>query len=476
MKTEKILIVDDDADWLENCVRILGRDPNYRIMTATNRTKAIQAVKDNLPDLVLTDLRMPQEKDGIELLKSIRQMDPDITVILCTGFATYETALESGREGAFDYLSKPLESTLQLQNVVARGLSQRRLRLENRNMRQQLEDLYGLDNMIGSSPAMQDVFKLVRKVAKSDATVLIQGKSGTGKELIARSLHANSPRVKCPFVPVDCAALPSELLESELFGYEKGAFTGAHKTKIGLFEAADTGTLFMDEIGEMPTALQPKVLRALQERSFRRLGGGKEIQVDIRVVAATNRVLQQEVERGNFREDLYYRINVVLIQLPTLCERLEDVPLLAIHLLDQTQAAREGKVTGISEAAMNLLMSYQWPGNVRQLRNAIEYATALADEPAIQPNNLPDFVRDTSHQYTRAIDMKTELRKFSVDIDTSVPFKAAKDTLIKRFEQAYLDQLLDEHDGNISQAAIAADIDRKTIHRLVKNNPSTLSA
>lgn len=480
MGTEKILIVDDEEDWLDNCVRILRRG-GYQLLTATNGAEAIQCVINEQPDLVLTDLRMTPGVGGIEVLKKVQQIDPDIVVILCTAYATYQTALESGREGAFDYLSKPLESSAQLQYAVERGLERRRLLRENRNLRQQLEDRYGFENIIGNSPAMEKVFDRVRKVAKSDASVLICGESGTGKELIARSLHINSLRANGPFVPLDCAALPHELLESELFGHEKGAFTGAHAAKPGLFETADTGTIFFDEIGEMPMVLQPKVLRVLQEKEFRRVGGRKQIQVNVRVLAATNRNLKREIEHGNFREDLYYRLNVILLELPPLRDRVGDVPLLAHHFLNRLQTTREKKVSQISEEAMRLLVRYRWPGNARELQNAIESAATFADGCQIQPSDLPASIREAtsfsdgvsvSHDRSFAtLKDKSEIGKPSVaDADFSLSFKDAKEAVLESFEKEYLIRYLRQYHGNMSQTAAAAGIDRKTLYRLIRKH------
>jgi DNA-binding NtrC family response regulator len=368
---EKILIVDDEEDMLENCTRILRRS-GYEIFTAIDGKQALELIANQGPDLVLTDWKMPK-KGGMEVLEAAKQIDSDIIVVMFTAYANYQMALESGKKGAFDYLPKPFTAA-QLLSVIERGLEQRRLATENRNLRQQLKKRYRFDNIIGNSDAILKVLETVKKVAKTDASVLITGESGTGKELIARSLHANSQRKSNPFVPVDCASLPEELLESELFGHEKGAFTSAHIMKRGLFEIADGGTLFLDEVGDLPLPLQSKLLRALQEREFRRVGSTKFLNVDVRVISATNKDLQREIDQGGFREELYYRLNVVLIHLPPLRERNGDVPLLAKDFLQKVMQSSTKSITGGAPAAMELLERYSWPGNVRELHNVIERA------------------------------------------------------------------------------------------------------
>jgi DNA-binding NtrC family response regulator len=326
MGEPRILIVDDEPDMVDNCARILRR-AGHRCLTATDPHRALTLLESERPDLLLTDLKMP-EIDGLALLRRAHELDPALPVVVITAFATIESAVAAVKEGAFDYLPKTF-SLDQLTIVVDRALRQRRLALENRNLREQLQTTFGLENVVGRSPAMAQVFELVKKAARSEANILILGESGTGKELIARAVHANSPRAAQAFVPVDCASLPENLLESELFGHEKGAFTGAVRTKPGLMEMASSGTLFLDEIGDLPVSLQVKLLRALQERQIRRVGGTALIDVDVRVVSATNRHLREAVAKGQFREELYYRVNVIEIQLPPLRERAGDVRLLA---------------------------------------------------------------------------------------------------------------------------------------------------
>src|SRR5262245_36027357 len=387
MAEPRILIVDDEPDMVENCARILRRS-GHRCLTATDPRRALTLLESERPDLVLTDLKMP-EVDGLAVLRRAHELDPTLPVIVITAFATIESAVAAVKEGAFDYLPKTF-SLDQLTIVVDRALRQRRLAQENRNLREQLQTTFGLENVVGRSPAMAQVFELVKKAARSEANILVMGESGTGKELIARAIHANSPRAAQGFVPIDCASLPENLLESELFGHEKGAFTGAIRTKPGLMEVASGGTLFLDEIGDLPVSLQVKLLRALQERQIRRVGGTSLIDVDVRVVSATNRNLRDAAVKGQFREELYYRVNVIEIRLPPLRERAGDVRLLAPAFLKRYGQER---VLGSDDAAMAALESHAWPGNVRELQNVVERACALAEGTTVTVGDLPDHVR-----------------------------------------------------------------------------------
>src|SRR5262245_21328919 len=329
--TPRILIVDDEPDVVANWARLLGRE-DYRCLTATDGERALALLESERPEIVLTDLKMPGV-DGMQVLARARDLDPDAVVIMITGHGTVESAVAAMRAGAFDYLLKPLPSNDVLRLAVARAAERRRLIEENRRLREPLAPRAGFDQIVGKSPAMMAVFDLVRKAARSDANILVQGESGTGKELVARAIHAQSPRAAEVFVPVDCAALPDALLESELFGHERGAFTGADGAKAGLIAVADRGTRRLDEIGELPQALQAKLLRALQERQIRRVGGTKFVDVDIRLVSATNRDIAELVRKGEFRDDLFYRVNVITINLPPLRDRTGDVALLAHHFL-----------------------------------------------------------------------------------------------------------------------------------------------
>jgi two-component system, NtrC family, response regulator HydG len=453
MSAERILIVDDEPDMVENCTRILRR-AGYRCLSATDPERAVALLDSERPDLLLTDLKMPG-MDGIELLRRAREIDASLPVIVITAFATIESAVAAIKEGAFDYLPKNF-SVDQLQVAVERALRQRRLQVENRNLREQLQETLGLENIIGRSPAMARVFELVKKAARSEANILILGESGTGKELIARAIHANSPRAAQPFVPVDCASLPENLLESELFGHEKGAFTDATRSKPGLFETAHRGTLFLDEIAELALTLQSKLLRAIQERQIRRVGGTTQIDVDVRLVSATNRNLREAVAQRHFREELYYRVNVIAIELPPLRERAGDVRLL-IHAFLRRYG--QGRVTRIDDDALSALEAYAWPGNVRELQNVVERACALADAETIRRKDLTDYVLNAGA-------LPPAAPPATLAAGTGHTLQEAREHWMQSLESAYLRDLLDRHGGNVSSAAKAAGIDRKTFHRL----------
>jgi len=453
----RVLIVDDEPDMVENCTRILRR-AGYRCLGATDAERALALVETERPDLLLTDLKMPG-MDGLELLRRAHELDPALPVVVITAFGTVEAAVAAIKEGAFDFLPKSF-SVDHLTVTVERALRHRRLTAENRNLRAQLQGALGLENVIGSSPAMARVFELVRKAARSEANILIRGESGTGKELIARAVHANSPRAAQAFVPVDCASLPEHLLESELFGHEKGAFTGAIRVKQGLLEVADRGTVFLDEIGEIAVGLQAKLLRALQERQIRRVGGTALLDVDVRVVSATNRDLRDSVAQGRFREELYYRVNVIEIALPPLRERAGDLRLLAHHFLRRYGRDR---VTAWEDEAITALEAYRWPGNVRELQNVVERACALAEGASIARRDLPE------HVLAGAAPGGGEVLPGGARLEpaTGLGLKEAKERWMTVLEAAYLRDLLARHDGNISAAAKAAGIDRKTFHRLI---------
>ena len=457
MSPARILLVDDEPDMLENCSRILSRQ-GHTCMTAANGREALAILEREQPDVLVTDLKMP-EMDGMALLRHAHELDPTLPVIMLTAFATIESAVAAVKEGAFDYLPKDF-SVDQLRVAVERALRHRGLQVENRNLRQQLQETLGLENIVGRSPVMTQVFELVKKAARSEANILVLGESGTGKELIARAIHANSPRAGQPFVPVDCASLPEHLLESELFGHEKGAFTGAVRSKPGLMETAHRGTLFLDEIAELPAPLQVKLLRVLQERQIRRVGGTSLVDVDVRVVSATNRDLRDAIAKGQFREELYYRINVIAIQLPALRERAGDVRLLAHTFLKQYG---QGRVTAMDDAVAQALERYAWPGNVRELQNVIERACALAEGPTVTVKDLPDHV-------LHAIPRQAAVPAAVAAVPSSegdLTLKDAKERWLQVLEVAYLRDLLARHDGNVSSAAKAAGIDRKTFHRLI---------
>jgi DNA-binding NtrC family response regulator len=456
MSDRRILVVDDEPDMVENCTRILRR-AGYRVLATTEPERALALVESDRPDVLLTDLKMPG-LDGMELMRRAHEIDPALPVIMITAFGSIESAVAAIKAGAFDYLPKNF-SVEDLTVDVERALRQRALGVENRNLRAQLAAALGLENVIGRSPAMAGVFELVKKAARSEANILVLGESGTGKELIARAIHANSPRAAHAFIPVDCAALPENLLESELFGHEKGAFTGAVRAKSGLMELADGGTMFLDEIGELPLGLQSKLLRALQERQIRRVGGTELVDVDVRVVSATNRDIRDAIVKGSFREELYYRVNVIEIRLPPLRERAGDIPLLVHAFL---RRYGQGRVQTCDADALAALEAYRWPGNVRELQNVIERGCALADGDTITRADLPEHLLGGGRPGGGAAAPGGDTRLEAM----SLPLKDAKEQWMGVLEASYLRQLLERHDGNISAAAKAAGIDRKTFHRL----------
>jgi DNA-binding NtrC family response regulator len=386
MSKGKILVVDDEPSARTALAELL-RHEDYEIETAGDGFKALGRMQDSTPDLVLTDLNMPG-MDGVELLRKIKSESAEIPVVLMTAFAGVETAVSAMRDGAEDYLTKPL-NTDELLIVLARAIEAAKLRREAAELRGRLKERYSFANIVGASQEMQRVFKAVAQIAPSRATVLLSGESGTGKELVAAAIHQNSPRAAGPFVKLHCAALAESLLESELFGHERGAYTGADRKREGRFEQANGGTLFLDEIGEISLSTQVKLLRVLQEREFERVGGSQTLRVDVRVVAATNRDLKEMVAAGSFREDLFYRLNVINLTLPSLRHRPTDIPALAMHFLKRYADENGKAVNTIAPDALSQLASYSWPGNVRELENVIERAVVLADGDSIGLQHLP---------------------------------------------------------------------------------------
>ncbi|HTQ23662.1 MAG TPA: sigma-54 dependent transcriptional regulator [Candidatus Binataceae bacterium] len=455
---QRILIVDDEPDMTETCRRALG-SAGYQCFTSNDAREALTLLASERPDLLLTDLRMP-EMDGMEMLRRAKEVDSQIPVLMLTAHATLESAVAAVKAGAFDFIAKPF-SIDQLKLAVERALTWRRQQNEILQLREQL-GIVGFENIIGRSNALQQVLELVRKAARSDANILVLGESGTGKELIARAVRANSPRAAQPFVAVDCASLPENLLESELFGHEKGAFTGAIAAKQGLVEMANRGTLFLDELGELPLGLQVKFLRALQERQIRRVGGTRPIDVDIRVVCATNRDLRELVKGGAFREDLYYRIAVIDIALPPLRERPGDVELLAMSFLAKFARRDTAAPRGFEPEAMAALETYSWPGNVRELQNVVERACALTEGEMITLADLP--------AHLRTVAPAPSARPPAADTASKLTLKEAKERWISDLESAYVAELLRREGGNVSQAARKAGVDRKTLHRLLNKH------
>ncbi|OKY75474.1 MAG: DNA-binding response regulator [Desulfobulbaceae bacterium DB1] len=383
-----ILVVDDEPNYLIILAELL-RDEGFEVLTAENGKNALDVVRTSDLDLIITDMQMPV-MGGMELLNRVKQHNPDLPVIMLTAYGEVEKAVTAMRDGAFNYLTKPFKNTELIANIK-KAIDHYSLLRENIRLRTEVRERYSFSEMIGKNKQMQQLYSLIEKIAPTPASVLITGESGTGKELVARAIHNNSPRQKQPFISINCAALPESLLESELFGHEKGAFTGAIALRKGRFELADQGTLFLDEIGEMALSLQAKLLRILQEKTFQRVGGAEEQKVDVRIVAATNKDLKQEVEEGRFREDLYYRLNVLHLHLPPLRERSDDIPLLVHHFINKFTRQLNKPELKITPAALRFLTTLPWEGNIRELENTIERASILCTNNVINPDDvLPD--------------------------------------------------------------------------------------
>ncbi|MCX8116797.1 MAG: sigma-54 dependent transcriptional regulator [Desulfobacterota bacterium] len=391
MEKAKILIAEDEASQRELLEGFLKKE-GFSVETASKGREALEKIEADFFDLALLDYKMP-ELDGLQTLREIRRRFPDLPVVMMTAYGTVETAVASMKEGALDYLTKPIDLE-ELLLIIRKTLERSNLIRENRELKARLQERYAFQNIISASPKMEEVMGLVARVAPSQATVLIRGESGTGKELIANAIHYASPRADKPFLKVNCAAIPETLLESELFGHEKGAFTGALQKRIGRFEEADGGTLFLDEIGELPPTTQVKLLRILQEKEFQRLGSNISLRVDVRVIAATHRNLEEAIKNGSFREDLYYRLNVISIHLPPLRERREDIPLLIDHFLKKYSELNRKKIQDLSKEARALLLRYSYPGNVRELENLIERAVVLCRGPVITREDLPFHLQE----------------------------------------------------------------------------------
>ena len=453
MKRGRVLIVDDKASMLHMLERVLKERAD--VATASDGSVAIARLEAERFDVVLSDLRMPG-KDGLEVLAAVRQQHPEIEVILMTAFGSVQSAVEAMQRGAFDYITKPFEPD-EVVVRVQRAIEHKHLRERASALAEVVDDKSGFEQLKGKSIAMRRVFALLDKAAGLELTVLIVGPSGTGKELAARGLHLRSPRSEGPFVAVNCGALPGELIESELFGHKKGAFTGAVDDKPGLIEEAAKGTLFLDEIGDLPLPLQVKLNRALQEREYRRVGENKDRKVDARILAATNGDLKERVSTGKFREDLLYRLRVFEIGLPSLAERSEDIPLLAEHFRARAVARAGHGPSGFSQGAMRALVSYRWAGNVRELENAVERAVAVAETDAVAATDFPTEVAAAGGVTASA---KLELAE--------LPYRAALELVRDRGTRDYLVALMTTFGGNVSRAAERAEIARESLHRLLK--------
>ncbi len=440
MDAYPILFVDDDQQILEIVSAYLDRF-GYPVDTIDNGMVAIDMIQQKDYAVVFTDLIMP-EISGLDLLKAVKKSNPSTEVIIVTGYGTIESAIEALKLGSYDYLQKPINFE-RLKILIERIIERRNLQLENIMIRQRLKDRFSFDQLVGRSPKMQQIYDVIDRISTGSPTVLIQGESGTGKELVANVTHQNSIRRDKPFIPVNCGAISEGLLESELFGHKKGAFTGAIKDSIGLFKAADGGTIFLDEIAEVPPALQVKLLRALQERKIRPVGGTREFGIDVRVIAATNKNLEKAIENKTFRKDLYYRLNVISIKMPSLREIKEDIPHLVQHFMKKFSKETHREVTRVAPDVMDVLMGYDWPGNVRQLENIIERAFALGEGDIICINDLPSEIRE--------IDQQAGTRNASLNLNEN--------------EKILIMRALRQTDGNKSDAAKLLGINITTVYR-----------
>ena len=448
MVEKRILVVDDDQIIRDSLCEFL-RLEGYHCQGACGFDEALSEMEKQYYNVVLTDVNMP-EVDGFELLRVIRKRYPEVVTIVITGYGTIESAVEAIKMGAYDYLTKPIVDD-EIRMIVNRALEQQSLIQENRNLKDQLRSRFGLENIVGHDYQMLKVFDLIEAVAETKATVMISGQSGTGKSLIARSIHHRSDRSDKPFVEVSCSALPETLLESELFGHVKGSFTGAVNDKDGKFLAADGGTLFLDEINSATSGLQMKLLRVLQERQFEPVGSNETKTVDVRVVLASNKDLQQEVKEGRFREDLFYRINVVNIELPTLSERTTDIPLLAARFLNMMNLKHNKDKTGFSDEVISFLERYHWPGNVRQLENVVERAVVLGRHSQLDVSDLPQEVIDYGNQQSDVVDQQLSLRE-----------------ALEEPEKRILEMALRRHNWNRQLTAEALQINRTTLYKKLK--------
>jgi len=520
--TGRVLIVDDDEGILRACERVL-KGAGYTTISTPLPESVIPVIQRELPDVLLLDVKLGSAS-GLDILKEIKEKTPDIKVIMMTAYATLELAVEAVRAGAYDFLTKPFDSNEKLILAIDKALEKRRLVARARDLEREVEEKYCFDTIIGKSPGMQEVFRTIRDISPFDLNVLIQGQSGTGKELVAKAIHYSSKRRQSPFVAINCAALTETLIESELFGHERGAFTGAFEKKKGLFEAANGGTIFLDEIGEMPLSLQSKLLRVLETGEMRRVGGTGTLRVNVRVIAASNKELEKVITQGGFREDLYYRLNVISVNLPPLKERIEDIPLLVQRFIN-TSCKRAGKkAMKVQPRTMEVLLSYPWPGNVRELENALERAVVLAQGDEIRVEDLPPAIRviarprqtgsvatpppvPDSLNDTEAGEQDANGRRANdgsgctakadqvdagrdgnpqadlggcpqggnIHIEAGRNYQELKEKAIHEFDRAYLALLLKKSGGNISLASQIAGMDRSNFKRLLKKSGLRIS-
>ena len=449
MTKSKILIVDDEVSMREFLEIMLSKE-GYKVSSSGSGKEALRMLNDTIYDLIVSDVQMPG-MNGIELLRNVKEVCPDTTVIMITAYASTESGVEAMKAGAYDYITKPFKVD-EIKLIIKNALEKKRLEVENLLLKREFRERYSFGSILGNSPEMLRVYDLIEKIGPTKTNVLVEGESGTGKELVAKAIHYQSPRREKPFVAITCGAIPDGLMESELFGHMKGSFTGAIANKAGLFEMADGGTVFLDEIGELPLAIQVKLLRVIQERSFRRVGGTEDITVDVRIISATNKTLEEEVKKGNFREDLYYRLNVLQIRMPPLRERLSDVPILARHFLDKYSKEHGKDVKGITTVAMRILEGYSYPGNVRELENVIERGVALEQGAQLSAESLPGFKQ------------LTYIPPGGLDLEQAVG----------KYEKALLASALDKAGGVKKRAAKLLNISFRSIrYRLEKYGLNT---
>lgn len=451
---ECILVVDDDESF-RNATMAGLRDEGFSVTGASSGTEALQKISEMHFDLILSDLVM-EGMTGSQLLTQVRHKWPGVPMIMMTGHGSIQNAVDAMREGAYDYLTKPWKND-ELLIRVRRALDEERKSAELERLREVVETTFNFSNIISQNETMRQAFKLVRQVAETDVTVLILGETGTGKELVARAIHFNSPRRDNPLITINCSAIPESLLESELFGHEKGAFTGAGRQRIGKFEEANGGTIFLDEIADLPLQIQTKLLRFLQEKQIDRIGSNGPINVDVRIVAATNRDLHAMVTEGGFREDLFYRLNVFPIVLPPLRDRLDDIPLLADYFLRKHQLPGRPPVTGYSPSVIHEMMNYDWKGNVRELENLVKRAIIKTEGTTIMALDLP-----------RQPSSSTTAKTLDTPATTSVPYKKYLDQVLRDAEQKFLLRALKECKGNLNQVARMMEVDRKTVYRKIE--------
>jgi DNA-binding NtrC family response regulator len=449
----RILVIDDDPIILDVISEIL-RTNNHEVVIAHNGDSGIKKVKTDSFDLVLTDLVMP-DVGGMEVLEHVSSLLPEIPCIILTGYGTIKNSVEAIKKGAFNYITKPI-TAVELLNAVDKALQFRNLEAENERLRREVQQKYRYGNIIGTSTAIEKVYEIIDKVADTDSTVLISGPSGTGKELIARAIHYSSNRSNKPIIVMNCGAIPEELLESELFGHEKGAFTGAYRNRIGRFEVANGGSLFLDEVGEMSPALQVKLLRVLQEQSFERVGGTKTIHVDVRIIAATNKNLTVSINNGTFREDLYYRLNVVPIRVASLKQRRSDIPLLIDHFLKKFQEGKTERITGFSHESMEAMLEYEWPGNVRELENVIKRLTILCDNEVVAFDDLPEHIQQVTAPLTQS------------EEDESIEGGLSLDEAVRDYEKRLIIEALEKSGWVKTKAAKLLNINRTTLVEKIK--------